>query len=54
MKVKNGQMIKVFDIGTPGKVIETKSGSAIVEFNFDDGLCRTEVPFGIIDCILQS
>jgi len=51
MRIRKGQTIKVYDIGTLGKVVDMSAdGKTIVaDFDFSDGKIRISVPRGIID-----
>lgn len=55
MKVKSGWIVKIGDIGTPGKVIKVddKGKAAVVEFNFPEGKIEGTIPMKIICSVIS-
>ena len=51
MRISKGQIIKVYDIGTLGTVVDMSvyGKTVVADFDFPDGKIRISVPRGIID-----
>ena len=55
MKVKQGYIVKIEDIATPGTVVRVgESGrTAVVEFDFSEGRVESTLPVSIISGIIS-
>lgn len=55
MKVKQGYIVKIADIGTPGTVVKVGENgmAAVVEFDFPEGRVESVLPVSIISSILS-
>ena len=55
MRVQSGRIVKIGDIGTPGKVIkvDNKGKAAVVEFDFPEGKVEGTIPMKIIFSVIS-
>ena len=55
MRVQRGWVVKIADIGTPGKVtrVDKKGKAAVVEFNFPEGRFEGAIPTSIICSVIS-
>lgn len=55
MRIRVGYLVKVEDIGTPGRVVKTGADgmAAVVEFDFPEGKVQGTIPVSIISSVLS-
>lgn len=55
MKIRQGYIVKIADIGTPGKVLRVSNSGreAVILFDFPEGKVEGTLPVSIISSILS-